>query len=462
MAKKQIKKLAKKFIKNPKKTKLIGLSSKITKNKRKFTKTPKHHKKTIEIFDEEKMFNNCFESEAYVKLICCICYKNISNEIKIILEPIKSDEKIYHKGLSFNVICINCFVTKTKFDTKNNNYYIVNECVYHVYKYRNFYVVPKMNRNIITNKWTLKDEIKLLGSIEKLGLNNWEEISKILNKGRYECEAHYYAFYYKSKENFLLNEQDIIVNENDKKILAKNEMVEKEVLSKVIQNSGCIPIYSNSKISHIPKKNIKIIEDKDKLMNKNIFDSFGFWDKRNDFDIEYKNETEILLSELEFKELDTQKSLEMNYKILKNYNNILYEREERKKFICERGLLELKKQINFEKKLGMEERDIYLDLKNNYKYLTKDQFNSFYENHILEKNIKALINQINFYKKNGYKTFEDIVNYINSQKIENILKEEIDKKYLNEEKMQLRNSSVSKNNHPEINVEKNFSKKSKK
>ena len=50
------------------------------------------------------------------------------------------------------------------------------------YKFTNYKILNKLSENLFTWDWTLGEEIKLLGAIERLGLNNWEEISKILGK----------------------------------------------------------------------------------------------------------------------------------------------------------------------------------------------------------------------------------------------------------------------------------------
>ena len=75
-----------------------------------------------------------------------------------------------------------------------------------LYKYSNYRILNKMTENLYTNDWTLGEEIKLLGAIEKLGLDNQEKISKIQGKGKFECESHYYTFYYKSKDDYLPSE----------------------------------------------------------------------------------------------------------------------------------------------------------------------------------------------------------------------------------------------------------------
>lgn len=63
---------------------------------------------------------------------------------------------------------------------------------------------------------------------------------------------------------------------------------------------------------------------------------------RGDFDTEYDNDAEVLLAEMEFNDDDKPVELNMKYKLLEIYNVRLDERIKRKKFVIERGLLDLK------------------------------------------------------------------------------------------------------------------------
>ena len=63
---------------------------------------------------------------------------------------------------------------------------------------------------------------------------------------------------------------------------------------------------------------------------------------RGDFDIEYDNDAELLLAEMEFNDDDKESELKMKYKLLEIYNARLDEIIKRKKFVIERGLLDLK------------------------------------------------------------------------------------------------------------------------
>jgi transcriptional adapter 2-alpha len=63
---------------------------------------------------------------------------------------------------------------------------------------------------------------------------------------------------------------------------------------------------------------------------------------RGDFDIEYDNDAELLLAEMEFNDDDKPNELNMKYKLLEIYNARLDERIKRKKFVIERGLLDFR------------------------------------------------------------------------------------------------------------------------
>ena len=220
--------IPKRTAKNLKKLKFVKVKlKKVVQNKSlKFKKLLKNNltKKESTNNPKSEEINNIFlEAQSAIKINCCVCNKNISNQIKVILEPSSYKNKIYQKGLSFNALCVRCFIFKTKYNSKEMSYYIGNEMTLYNYKYTHYRILNKMNDKLYTNNWTFGEEIKLLGAIEKLGLENWEEISKILGKGKFECESHYYTFYYKSKDDYLPSNKIININNNSKNILKLNE-----------------------------------------------------------------------------------------------------------------------------------------------------------------------------------------------------------------------------------------------
>ena len=405
---------------------------------------------TTNISINDEMQKNFFDAQSSIKINCYVCNKSLVNQIKIILDPSYSKNKNFQKGLNFNALCVKCFVFKTKFNPKDMTNYVINEMTLNTYKFTNYKILNKFSENLFTKDWTLGQEIKLLGAIERLGLNNWEEISKILGKGKFECESHYYTFYYKSNNDFLPDDKLIILNTNNKcskNISLSNKKQETLYTDKIKQNIGYIPFSENNKSNRsLSKSNIKKDEhDKSKPVNQNMYDILGYWEKRKDYDVEYKNEAEIQMSEIEFNENDNKDKLDINYTSLRNYNNVLDEREERKNFVIEKNLFDVRKQINFFKKLSKHDKEIYEAIKYNMKYLTKEQFLFILESNILEKNIKTRLNQLLYYKNLGCNTYDDIQKYINEIKKENIKNKE-ENEIKGDDKMRLRNSTINLTN----------------
>lgn len=69
----------------------------------------------------------------------------------------------------------------------------------------------------------------------------------------------------------------------------------------------------------------------------------GYAPKRGDFEHEYDMDADLLLADMEFFEDDTPENIKLKENVIELYNARLDERIRRKKFVIERGLLDLKK-----------------------------------------------------------------------------------------------------------------------
>lgn len=245
-------------------------------------------------------------------------------------------------------------------------------------------------------------------------MDNWSDISEFIgSKSKLQCEAHYYSFYLNSESGIPL-ETDMILkknNEIDKNKDSENQEKYQNILAEIKHKQGVIQESNNkdgrfnSSRSIIKNRNRK---DQNANINTTANEIVGYWPKREDFDIEYLNDAELEIAEIEFQDDITQSEKDLKLNMLRVYNNELLERERRKKqvyiitysfrFVIENNLLDLKRHINFERKLPKDDRDIYTCLKPFARFLTKDQFTEFYEGLILEKNLKLRLNQLRSYK----------------------------------------------------------------
>ena len=419
--------------------------------------------------EEEKpelISKSFFDAQSSIKVNCCFCDKNLNYSIKILLEPFpKTNISLKKYPLPFELICLKCLIIKLKsncHEIKSLSFF--NESNPH--EYTHYRIINKMEEPIFTSDWSFGDEIKLLGALSLLGLGNWNEISNVIGKGKFECESHYYTFYYKNENDYIpkindnLNKSINIKNEKYKKELIKNKIEENKLLTKIGNDLGFVPFRGDLNLTNrsinINRNNAKS-EHKNSFLLQNACNTLGYWPKRNEFDVEYKNDAEIELMEIEFKENEPQNINEMYDKILSNYNNILDKREERKKFVLDKNLYDVKRQVMVEKKLSREDREIYQSLKQDIKYLTNEQFNDYFEGIVLEKNLKSRLNQLLYYYNKGYKTYDQIFNYINELKQKNskIKNKYFQKNNLDQLNITLRESTVKQVNKLNENNDEN-------
>ncbi|KAG5076825.1 hypothetical protein JHK82_055520 [Glycine max] len=145
--------------------------------------------------------------------------------------------------------------------------------------------------------------------------------------------------------------------------------------SNVIQNNGGVKVEVESRADW------SIGEKKPKLSGEDrpsMTDLSGYSFKREEFDVEYDNDAEQVLADMEFKDTDTKAEYAMKLHVLHIYSKRLDERKCRKNFILERDLLY---PHTFEKSLLPEE----LQICQNYKVFMR--FHSKEEHQDLLKNI---------------------------------------------------------------------------
>ena len=219
------------------------------------------------------------------------------------------------------------------------------------------------------------------------------------SKSKLQCESHYLTFFYKEKSN-IPDDKDVIPFNKNENVIRDNKDREERIMEESKKNQGKIPELTSNKD---PKNNSSrsIVKNRNKKDQNNITSAseiVGFWPKRDEFENEYLNDAELEIAELEFLEDDTKSENELKLNVLRVYNKQLEEREKRKRFVIDRGLLDIKKTMNYERKLNKEEREIYNCLKPFARLIDNDQFTNLFEGIILEKNLRQRLNQLKQYK----------------------------------------------------------------
>ena len=335
---------------------------------------------------------------------CKICQKDITKNIKF-----------YCNTCNDFTFCINCFLLSKH--PKSHDYHIIDNVQFPLYM----------------EDWSANEEHKLLSSIAKCGLNNWEEICKSMdNKGQVECESHYYSFYNTNKDNPYPEESKIIINEN------RNIKESQRDLNKAL-NEKMLLKYSSNKMNKIEaseeenkkhKRNLRslcIRKSKKGGGSESISEILGCKPKRKEFEHEFINDIEVELSPVEFSENNDEKEKDLKIKLdmFKDYNLILKEREKRKDFIFEKGLIDFRRQNRIESKLSKDEYDMLLFMKPFNRFYENSEFYDLFESIVIEQKLKLILKTIdkieneNDSKEGKITTIEDIEEHLESEKANN-------------------------------------------
>jgi len=127
-------------------------------------------------------------------------------------------------------------------------------------------------------------------------------------------------------------------------------------------------------------------------------------------------DAELLLADMEFFEEDTEESIKLKNSVIELYNARLDERIRRKKFVIERGLLDLKRQQRYERKRTKEERDIINSMKIFARFNTEEDHQKIVNNLIKERMLREVIEQLKFFRSKGLTSLDSIERFVENQR----------------------------------------------
>ncbi|KAK9284480.1 hypothetical protein L1049_023653 [Liquidambar formosana] len=357
---------------------------------------------------------------------CNYCNKDISGKIRIKCVNCPDFD-----------LCVECFSVGAEVTPHKSN---------HPYR-----VMDNLAFPLICPDWNADEEILLLEGIEMYGLGNWTEVAEhVGTKSKSQCIDHYNTVYMNSP-CFPLPDMSHVMGKSREELLAMakghvevkkgfptlGELTLKEEAPfsagvKVEDSRKEGPVgrssstlttgigssmgssSSNTSIGAIKKaSNMAQIKDgrdgikveefqsdrsvgEKKLRTSgdegpSVTELNGYNFKRQEFEIEYDNDAEQLLADMEFKDTDTDAERELKLRVLRIYSKRLDERKRRKDFILERNLLY---PDSFEKNLSPEEREICQRYKVFMRFHSKEEheelLKSVIEEHRILKRIQDL------------------------------------------------------------------------
>ena len=236
----------------------------------------------------------------------------------------------------------------------------------------------------------------LLEAIELYGYGNWSDITDHVgnNKTKQQVEMHFIQTYLGSEKSPPLVSQNINLNET--------ALIENDSFDKI----------KNLSADFVRSDDLAMSNDfkgENRLNNYNFNtpvigtgNQVGYLPQRGDFEVEWNNDFEQHLADMEFRVDDNAAERELKLRMLQLYNRKLDLREERKKFILSYGLLFPK-----EKKRSKEEKEVFNNLKPFARFHSPEEHEQLIKQLTEEQRIRKRIDQLQIYRSHGIRTLSE-------------------------------------------------------
>ena len=250
---------------------------------------------------------------------------------------------------------------------------------------------------LFDHDWSGKEEMMLLEGLLKFGYGNWGCIGEHLGnkKSLWDCEKHYKQIYLSKSTEHLST---------------------LTVLSVKDENSFIIQLETDNKslFMDLEEESVPQAEPRPEIEKHPLSEFAGYMPLRKDFEVEYENDIEMYLADLEFYDDDKEEDVQIKLKQLEVYNKVLDEREERKDFVINRWPIELNNEKKF--KNNIIEKTIYQALKPYARLLPPDKHMILFEGLVKEYILKLKLEELKEAQSRGVKTEEEFRKFLNEKK----------------------------------------------
>ncbi|GFP84885.1 transcriptional adapter ada2, partial [Phtheirospermum japonicum] len=375
---------------------------------------------------------------------CNYCNKDISGKIRIKCVVCSDFD-----------LCVECFSVGAEVHPHKSN---------HPYR-----VMDNLAFPLICPDWNADEEMLLLEGLEMYGLGNWNEVAEhVGTKTKLQCIDHYDKIFMNSR-CFPLPDMSHVMGKNKEELLAmakehsetkKGATISGDVDGKeessfsarikmddqrkgqagrssssvsseidTVGGSSCSKMSSGAIkgiSSEVPKNNDGIDATKvegvssDRSVGEkkprvtvdegvSVKELSGYNSKRQEFEVEYDNDAEQLLADMEFKETDTDAERELKLRVLRIYSKRLDERKRRKEFILERNLLY---PDPFEKDLTFEEKELCRRYRVFMRFHSKEEHDELLRSVVEEQRILKRIQVLQEARAAGCRTSAEAERFI--------------------------------------------------
>lgn len=137
----------------------------------------------------------------------------------------------------------------------------------------------------------------------------------------------------------------------------------------------------------------------------------GYMPRRGDFDVEWDNDAERSLAEMEFAPQDTAAERQLKIRIVESYNTKLDERERRKKFLLERNLIDYRENQRKDMLLPPDERDLVNRMRLFARFHSPEEHEAFVSDLLKAKRLRKEIAKLQSYRRMGIRSLAEAERY---------------------------------------------------
>jgi len=289
---------------------------------------------------------------------CDVCSRDVTNTVRIRC----ASEKCHEYDL-----CVQCFTTgeATQAHKSNHPYKIIEVCQYPIFD----------------GDWGADEELALIDGLEAYGLGNWADVASSLGRTKRDVEQHYL-------QTYILDDHFPLPN-----MKRKFEGVEERVNRKRQRIEEVNPLSTG-------------IVGKPLVSNPACHEIAGYLPGRLDFDIEYENDAELSVKDLQFGFDDDLAENELKLLILDIYNSRLTVRADRKRVMFEHNLVDYRRNQAIEKRRSREERELVNKAKPFARLMPNRDFEDFVNGLLQEWRLRREIFQLQEWRKMGVTSIE--------------------------------------------------------
>uniref|UniRef100_A0A3B3TCQ0 Transcriptional adapter n=1 Tax=Paramormyrops kingsleyae TaxID=1676925 RepID=A0A3B3TCQ0_9TELE len=239
--------------------------------------------------------------------------------------------------------------------------------------------------------WTSREEQLLLDAIEQFGFGNWEDMAAHVGASRSPQEVmdHYVSMY---------------IHGNLGKACIPDS-IPNRVTDHTCPSGGPL---SPSLTTPLPPLDISVAEQQ----------QLGYMPLRDDYEIEYDQEAEKLISGLSVNYDDDDVEIEMKRAHVDMYVRKLRERQRRKNIARDYNLVptflgkdKKDKEKDKPRKITKEEKEQRLKLRALCQFMAHREFEEFFENMHKERALRAKVRELQRYRRNGITKLDDSLEY---------------------------------------------------